>query len=40
VPLRGIGGREIALHVVGGVAILGGGPTRPWLLASLAGDLT
>jgi len=40
VPLRGIGGREIALHVAGAVAILGGAPTRPWLLASLGGDLT
>jgi len=40
VPLRGVGGREVALHLAGGAAILRGAPVRPWLLASLGGDLT
>ncbi len=40
VPLRGVGGREVALHLAGGAAILRGAPARPWLLASLGGDLT
>jgi hypothetical protein len=40
VPLRGIGGREVALHLAGGSAILRGAPARPWLLASVGGDLT
>ena len=40
VPLRGIGGRELALHLAGAAAILTGAPTRPWLAASLGGDLT
>jgi hypothetical protein len=40
VPLRGIGGREVALHLAGAQAILRGAPLRPWLLASLGGDLT
>jgi hypothetical protein len=40
VPLRGIGGREIALHAAGLLAIGRGAPTRPWLLASLGGDVT
>ena len=40
VPLRGIGGREVALHAAGAVALAKGAPLRPWLLASLGGDLT
>jgi len=40
VPLRGVGGREVAVHLAGTGAILRGGPCRPWLLASLGGDLT
>jgi hypothetical protein len=40
VPLRGVGGREVAVHLAGGAAILRGAPLRPWLLASLGGDLT
>ena len=40
VPLRGVGGREVALHLAGAGAILRGAALRPWLLASLGGDLT
>lgn len=40
VPLRGIGGREVALHAAGTAVLLRGAPLRPWLLASLGGDLT
>ena len=40
VPLRGVGGREVALHLTGGSAILRGAPSSPWLLASVGGDLT
>jgi hypothetical protein len=40
VPLRGIGGRELALHAAGAAAVASGAPLRPWLLASLGGDLT
>jgi hypothetical protein len=40
IPLRGVGGREIAVHLAGAGAILRGAPPRPWLLASLGGDLT
>ena len=40
VPLRGIGGREVAMHGVALSAALRGASLRPWLLASLAGDLT
>lgn len=39
VPLRGIGGREVALHAAGTAALLRGAPLRPWLLASLGGDV-
>ena len=39
-PLRGVGGREVALHLAGASAVLNGAPTRPWLLASVGGDLT
>ncbi|MFZ0089517.1 MAG: hypothetical protein WAL63_08425 [Solirubrobacteraceae bacterium] len=40
VPLRALGAREIVLHVGALVAALGDRPLRPWLLASVAGDLT
>ena len=40
VGLRGIGGREIAMHGVAISAALRDAPLRPWLMASLAGDLT
>lgn len=40
VPLRGLGAREIVLHC-GALAAAGAGrPLRPWLAASIAGDLT
>ena len=40
VPLRGIGGRELAVHGAALVAVLTGAPVRPWLAASIAGDLS
>ena len=40
VPLRGIGGREIAVHGAALVAALTGAPVRPWLAVSIAGDLS
>ena len=40
VPLRGLGTREVALHAGGLAAALAGRPVRPWLAASIAGDLT
>ena len=40
VGLRGIGGREIAVHGLAVSAALRGAPLRPWLLGSIAGDLT
>ena len=40
VPLRGIGGREIAVHGAAMVAALTGAPVRPWLAVSIAGDLS
>ena len=40
VPLRGLGGREVALHGLALCAALRGTPLRPWLLGSIAGDLT
>jgi hypothetical protein len=39
VPLRGVGAREVALHGLALGAFLGGRPLRPWLYASIAGDL-
>jgi hypothetical protein len=39
VPLRGVGAREIAVHGAGLVAALRGAPLRPWLAASVTGDL-
>lgn len=40
VPLRGLGTREIVLHAGALAAALAKAPLRPWLLASIAGDLT
>ena len=39
VPLRALGVREIVLHAGGALAALQGRPVRPWLAASIAGDL-
>lgn len=39
VGLRGVGGREVALHGLGLLRILWGQPLRPLLFASAAGDL-
>jgi hypothetical protein len=39
VLLRGVGAREIAVHGAGLAAALRGAPLRPWLAASVAGDL-
>src|SRR4051812_27214262 len=39
VPLRGVGAREIAVHGAGLVATLRGSPVRPWLAASVVGDV-
>jgi hypothetical protein len=39
VPVRGVGAREIALHGAALVAAATGAPVRPWLAASVAGDL-
>jgi hypothetical protein len=40
VALRGLGGREVAVHGIAMAALLHGKPVRPWLLASALGDLT
>ena len=40
VALRGLGGREIALHGFAIAAAVRGEPLAPWLVASMAGDLT
>jgi hypothetical protein len=39
VPLRGLGAREVALHGLALAALWRGGPVRPLLGASIAGDL-
>ena len=39
VSLRGLGAREIALHGVALASFLRGSPIRPFLAASIAGDL-
>ena len=39
VALRGLGAREVAVHGIALVALARGGPVRPWLAASVAGDL-
>src|SRR3954462_11246271 len=40
VALRALGMREVLLHAGGLAAALRGGDVRPWLAASVAGDLT
>ena len=40
VALRGLGAREVLLHAGGIAASLRGEPVRPWLAASVAGDLS
>ncbi len=40
VALRGIGAREIGLHAGALAATLSGQAVRPWLAASMVGDLT
>ena len=40
VSLRGVGGREIAVHGAALVAALTGAALRPWLAVSIAGDLS
>lgn len=39
VPLRGMGAREVAVHGLALAALLRGSAVRPWLAASIAGDL-
>ena len=39
VALRGVGGREVAVHGLAIAAALRDKPLAPWLLASIAGDL-
>jgi hypothetical protein len=39
VALRGLGAREVALHGIALAILARGGPVRPWLAASIAGDL-
>jgi hypothetical protein len=40
VALRALGAREIVLHAGAIAAALGDAPVRPWLLASVGGDLS
>jgi hypothetical protein len=40
VPLRGMGGREIAVHTALAAAVLADAPVKPWLAVSIAGDCT
>jgi len=40
IPLQGLGAREIVLHAGALAAACQGSPLRPWLAASIAGDLT
>lgn len=40
VPLRGLGTREVVLHGGALIALRNGTALRPWLAASIAGDLT
>lgn len=40
VALRALGAREIVLHAGAIAAALAGAPVRPWLLASVGGDLS
>jgi len=38
VPLRGMAGREIAVHTALAAAVLSETPIKPWLVVSIAGD--
>jgi hypothetical protein len=40
IPLRGLGTREVALHAGALLAVQRGTALRPWLAATIAGDLT
>ena len=40
VPVRGLGAREAILHAAALTAAVNGRPLRPWLAASIAGDIT
>jgi hypothetical protein len=40
VGLRGLGAREVALHAAGLAAAVADRPVRPWLAASIAGDVS
>lgn len=40
VPLRGLGGREVAVHGLALAALFAGADVRPWLAVSIAGDLS
>jgi hypothetical protein len=40
VALRGLGAREVVLHAGALLSLSRGAPVRPWLAASVAGDLT
>jgi hypothetical protein len=40
VPLRGLGAREAIMHAGALIALRRGAALRPWLVASIAGDLT
>ena len=39
VALRGLGAREVAVHGIALATLIRGGAVRPWLGASIAGDL-
>jgi hypothetical protein len=39
VALRGLGAREVAVHGIALAVLARGGAVRPWLAASVAGDL-
>jgi hypothetical protein len=39
VALRGLGAREVAVHGIALATLIRGGAVRPWLAASVAGDL-
>jgi hypothetical protein len=39
VALRGLGAREVAVHGIALATLAKGGPVRPWLAASIAGDV-
>ena len=39
VALRGLGAREVAVHGIALAQLARGGPTRPYLAASIVGDL-